>query len=73
VTGNFEQRLIEHRTKKYPKAFTSRYNVTKLVHFEEYLRVDDAIMREKQLKGWRRSKKVALIEKANPAWVDLGT
>ncbi|HEX6641438.1 MAG TPA: GIY-YIG nuclease family protein [Thermoanaerobaculia bacterium] len=73
ITGNFEQRLIEHRTKKYPTAFTSQYNVTRLVHFEEYTRVEDAITREKQIKGWRRSKKVALIEAQNPTWVDLGT
>ncbi|HEV7766720.1 MAG TPA: GIY-YIG nuclease family protein [Thermoanaerobaculia bacterium] len=73
VTGNFELRLIEHRTKKYPKAFTSQYDVTKLVYFEEYMRVEEAIVREKQLKGWRRSKKVALIERGNPGWVDLGT
>lgn len=73
ITGNFERRLIEHRTKKYPKSFTAQYNVTKLVHFEEYTRVEDALVREKQLKGWRRSKKVALIEFANPEWMDLGT
>jgi putative endonuclease len=73
ITGNFELRLIEHRTKKYPKSFTSQYNVTKLVYFEEYTRVEDAIVREKQLKGWRRSKKVALIEVRNPDWLDLGT
>ena len=73
VTGNFELRLIEHRPKKYPKAFTSQYNVTKLVYFEEYTRIEDAICREKQLKGWRRSKKVMLIEVRNPEWLDLGT
>jgi putative endonuclease len=73
VTGNFELRLSEHRTKKYPNAFTSQYSVTKLVYFEEYTRIEDAIVREKQLKGWRRSKKVALIEIRNPEWADLGT
>src|ERR671913_391766 len=71
ITGNFEQRLNEHRAHKYPQSFTSRYNVTRLVYFEEYTRVDDAITREKQLKGWRRSKKVALIERLNPEWEDL--
>jgi putative endonuclease len=71
VTGNFEQRLNEHRAHAYPQSFTSQYNVTRLVYFEEYTRVDDAITREKQLKGWRRSKKVRLIESLNPAWEDL--
>jgi putative endonuclease len=66
VTGNFELRLIEHRTNKYPNAFTSQYNVNKPVYFEEYTCIEDAIVREKQLKGWRRSKKVALIEVKNP-------
>ena len=73
VTGNFELRLIEHRTKKYPKSFTAQYNVTKLVHYEEFTRIGDAIVREKQLKSWRRSKKVGLIEVGNPEWLDLGT
>jgi putative endonuclease len=71
VTGNFEQRLAEHRSHKYPQAFTARYNVTRLVYCEEYTRVEDAIAREKQLKDWRRSKKVALIERSNPQWEDL--
>lgn len=73
VTGKFEQRLAEHRSHKYPRAFTSHYNVTRLVYFEEYTRVEDAIAREKQLKGWRRSKKVALIEKTNPGWCDFSS
>jgi putative endonuclease len=73
VTGNFEARLMEHRTKKYPRSFTAQYNVTILVYVEEYTRIQDAIVREKQLKGWRRSKKVALIEARNPSWKELGT
>ena len=71
ITSNFEQRLNEHRADKYPDSFTARYNVTRLVYFEEFTRVEDALAREKQLKGWRRSKKVALIESINPAWEDL--
>jgi putative endonuclease len=43
------------------------------VHFEEYTRIEDAIVREKQIKGWRRSKKIALIEARNPEWEDVGT
>ncbi len=71
VTGKFGQRLNEHRAHTYPQSFTSRYNVTRLVYFEEYTRVEDAITREKQLKGWRRSKKVRLIEAVNPEWRDV--
>ena len=71
ITGNFEQRLNEHRAHKYPNSFTSQYNVTRLVYFEEFTRVEDAIVREKQLKGWRRSRKVALIESVNACWEDL--
>ena len=71
VTGTFEQRIAEHRAHKYPEAFTSRYNVTRLVYFEEYTRIEDAIAREKQLKRWRRSKKLSLIERFNPSWTDF--
>ena len=73
ITSKFEQRLAQHRSHMYPRSFTSRYNVTGLVYFEEYARVEDAIVREKQLKGWRRSKKVALIESMNPTWTDLSS
>ena len=71
ITSKFEQRMSEHRAHAYPNSFTARYNVTRLVYFEEYTRVQDAIAREKQLKGWRRSKKVRLIEQVNPEWADL--
>ena len=71
ITSKFEQRLSEHRMHTYLNSFTARYNVTRLIYFEEYTRVEDAIAREKQLKGWRRSKKVRLIEQFNPEWADL--
>ena len=54
-----------------PNAFTARYGITRLVHVEEFTEVDQAIVREKELKGWRRSKKVRLIERDNPNWDDL--
>jgi len=73
ITSEFEKRLAEHKSHTYPRSFTSQYNVTKLVYSEEYTRVVDAIAREKQLKGWRRSKKVALIERTNPEWIDLSS
>jgi putative endonuclease len=71
ITSEFEQPLNEHRSHKSPNAFTAQYNVTRLVYWEEFTRVEDAIAREKQMKGWRRSKKVALIEAVNPGWEDL--
>ncbi len=52
--------------------FTKQYNIDRLVHFEETVDVLSAISREKQIKGWARGKKVALIEAHNPAWEDLG-
>jgi putative endonuclease len=52
-------------------AFTTRYAVTRLVYFEEFTDVNQAIVREKQLKGWRRSKKINLKQASNPDWVDL--
>lgn len=55
----------------YPKSFTTRYNIKKLVYFEIFDDPDEAIAREKQIKKWRRSKKVDLIEKHNPGWNDL--
>jgi putative endonuclease len=71
VTSKLDRRLAQHRAHMYPQAFTARYNVTRLVYFEEYMRIQDAIAREKQVKAWRRSKKVALIERKNPEWRDL--
>lgn len=70
VTNDLERRAWEHRQKK-AKGFTRDYNVTMLVYLEEYARADDAIAREKQLKKWRREKKVWLIEQENPQWLDL--
>ena len=71
MTSNLEKRLWEHRTKKYPESFTAQYNATRLVYVEFYERFDSAVAREKQLKGWRRSKKIRLIEKDNVEWNDL--
>lgn len=71
VTSNIEKRLYEHKSKSFD-GFTKRYNVHKLVYIEEYSDIYDAIAREKQLKGWRREKKNALIEAQNPEWKDFG-
>ena len=71
VTSNLIRRVYEHRNHVDPESFTSRYNVHKLVYFEQTPDVKAALEREKQLKGWRRSKKNALIESMNPQWKDL--
>ena len=70
VTGDLRKRVFQHKWKEHD-GFTARYNCDRLVCFERYQEVRDAIAREKELKGWRRSKKIALIESANPTWVDL--
>jgi len=70
VTNNLHKRLWEHRNKVFP-GFTKTYNTQKLVYYEMYDRIVDAIAREKQLKEWSRKKKDWLIERENPNWVDL--
>jgi putative endonuclease len=70
ITNDLERRVFEHK-KKLIKGFTKRYNITKLVHCEWANDVDAAIRREKQIKGWLRSKKITLIEANNPEWKDL--
>jgi len=70
VTGNLSRRVFEHKNKLVP-GFTSRYNLTRLVYYEEFVYPDAAISREKEIKGWRRSKKIHLIESMNPHWHDL--
>jgi putative endonuclease len=71
ITGDLEKRLAYHRSMQNVAAFTARYGIHRLVHVEEYTEVTQAIAREKQLKAWRREKKVRLIENRNPHWVDL--
>ena len=71
VTRDLIRRVYEHKNHLAPDSFTSRYNVHKLVYFEQTSDVRAALEREKQLKGWRRSKKNALIESMNQEWKDL--
>jgi len=71
VTGDLCRRLAEHR-QGTASSFTRRYGVNRLVHCESYGFVGDALRREKQIKGWLRAKKIALIEAGNPRWEDLG-
>ena len=70
VTDDLARRVSEHRAAEVP-GFTQQYHCTHLVYFEHFREVRDAIAREKQLKGWRREKKNALVAKANPHWNDL--
>ena len=70
VTSNLERRVFEHKH-ALVKGFTTRYKIDMLVHYEVTPDVEVAIAREKQLKGWRRSRKVELIETKNPEWDDL--
>ena len=70
VKRAMEKRVFDHKWKEHD-GFTEKYNGDRLVWFESHQDVAKAIAREKQLKGWRREKKIALIEKTNPAWADL--
>jgi putative endonuclease len=70
VTNNLIRRVYEHKNKLI-SGFTSKYNVNKLVYYESFQSVFDAIKREKEIKGWKREKKVALINSFNPEWKDL--
>ena len=70
VTNDLQRRVYRHKTGMLP-GFTKRYSVTRLVYFEMTTDVRSALEREKQLKAWRRSKKVELIEAENPLWSDL--
>jgi len=71
VTSDLQKRLFEHINKIYLTSFTSKYNMNKLVYFEGFNRIEEAIAREKQLKGGSRKKKIELINRTNPHWKDL--
>lgn len=71
VTNDLVRRAEQHKSKAI-KGFTSKYNITKVVYYEVFGNIESAIGREKQIKGWLRSKKKALINKINPEWKDLG-
>ena len=70
VTNNLMRRVYEHKNKLID-GFTKKYNITKLDYYELTSEITSAIAREKQIKGWLRKKKIALIESANPHWKDL--
>ncbi len=70
VTGNLKRRLAQHRL-GLPPGFTSRYRIFRLAHYEPFMEVRSAIGREKEIKTWRREKKICLIESSNRTWDDL--
>ena len=72
VTNDLKRRLFEHKNKLI-KGFTEKYNVNKLVYFEETLNISAAIAREKEIKKWRREKKNQLVIRINPRWKDLSS
>ena len=71
VTNSLFGRIFRHKLKENPNSFTARYNVTRLVYYEIYQYIQEAIKREKELKKLTRVEKIDLIEKDNPAWRDL--
>ncbi len=71
VTSNLRNRVYEHKTGQYPNSFTSRYKCYKLVYYESFPYIEEAIVREKQIKAGSRKKKEELIRKINPEWRDL--
>ena len=70
MTNDLQRRIFEHKSKS-TKTFTSKYRIHKLVYFETYQNVNEAISREKNLKKWKRDWKINLIQKNNPYWKDL--
>jgi putative endonuclease len=70
VTSDLHKRVFQHKWKEH-EGFTAKYNCDRLVWFEGYQEIASAITREKKLKGWRRAKKIALIETMNQVWADL--
>ena len=71
VSNSVVRRQPEHRRKNDPDSYTAKYNLNRLVYFEDFQYINNAIAREKQVKPWSRKKKIALIESMNPKWDDL--
>lgn len=70
VTSDLVRRTFQHKQKMH-EGFSARYNCTRLVWFQRFTEVSEAIQREKEMKGWTRNKKIALIQSSNPTWEDL--
>ena len=71
ITTEIEVRVNQHKNGAFPDSFTTRYKINKLVYFERFAMMPEAIAREKQLKNWSRIKKLRLIVAQNPTWQDL--
>jgi putative endonuclease len=71
VTSNLKERLEQHKLKKHPESFSAKYNLVKLVYFEWFDTIGEAIIKEKKIKGGSRKRKLDLIIKMNPDWKDL--
>ncbi|WP_316735013.1 GIY-YIG nuclease family protein [Pedobacter aquatilis] len=71
VTSELLFRIKEHKEKHYPSSFTAKYNCDRLVYFEQFSTIEEAIAKEKQLKNWKRDWKINLINGFNPDWDDL--
>ncbi|MBA2407602.1 MAG: GIY-YIG nuclease family protein [Chitinophagales bacterium] len=71
VSSNLKQRISQHKEHIYKGSFTDKYNLEYCVYYENFLTIQEAIAREKQIKKWRREKRVALINSINPSWLDL--
>ncbi len=71
MTSQLLSRIYQHKTHFYKRSFSDRYNIEHLVYYESFNCIEDAIAREKQVKKWRKEKKIALISSMNPEWKDL--
>ena len=71
VTSELKNRIYQHKIAYHKGSFTHRYNIKKLVYFEDHMFIEEAIAREKQIKAGSRKKKIALIERMNPDWKEL--
>lgn len=71
LSKRLKKRIYQHKNKVHPSTFSARYNLEKLVYFEEFDNEEEAKLREKRMKKWNRDWKIELIEKSNPSWNDL--
>ena len=71
VTSDLLPRIIQHQNKTFPNSFSAKYQCNKLVYYQSFESIEEAIKHEKKLKNWRRKWKIELIEKNNPNWKDL--
>lgn len=71
VTSDLKERVTQHKSKKHPESFSAKYNIVKLVYYEQFDEIGEAIKREKQIKGGSRKQKTELINILNPEWIDL--